>query len=1476
MNSNPFVHGNEAYSAGKARLQHLIFTGTREEILNYYDELEQALEDAMKQLQPGDERVKDYQDTLAKITGARNYILKGKDNDNAYNNNKEIIDAFIGSVIRADDELSYLYSIYQERIKEYEEVSLSGDKDAIAAAYDKVTAAFEGLKGAVNKDNVDIADPDDVKNWITDIQNKFDETVKEVSIYAKLKVELDDPKSVANKIKNLVNGEIKDTDITDVFLKNYAEKIKTGEVEFSPITLDNVLDWSTDIINNPLMLLFSMISQGAQQAGVDVETFIDILVELGIIQKDVASQEPVDFAVSKYRDSLDSLSDSLAKLKSARDKYMKGTLSDEELFKLIYDKDNGFPELANYINDLGTGLKVIADSKVDEVLKELEEVDVDGLTDEGLATYNRLINYLNDIKSGFDDASAAQEKFRSAMSETSSTIKTLVSMREEIEKNGKLSRDSVLTLLSDDKYRSVWNSLVDNNIAGYTKAINDLIKKEEGEFNALAKNILRSESEHAINEKKQEIDEFEKLYQIDLSNWENLSEDKKKELINTDAELLAKQKKLINEFNDTYKTDILQYKNSLEAKEALYAEHKAKMLKQAFNEYVGENGITVSNGEIHVPAYEGNFTSDEYKEFNTFLKDNLGITVQDYLAWVKNGKSIDDLIKGKIGNDYEAAKKAYDELLKELGLSNPYDESEFDINNFLDDKSQSASSETKQTLDWIERRLKKFAQTTKEVYADVEKYTDFTGKNSQLNKSISAIKDEIQANTDAYNAYLSAANAVSLDESYKSKVRNGTLNIETIKDSDLRDKISQYQDLYDKAQSCKDTIESLKKTEKEYASQQLSNIEKYYSNRQKQAQNSLSYYTSADTDNLYIVKNYGGIRDSYKQQIQESENEAAQLQATLNDLTTRGLIDTDEWNEWNDKIVQCNLNTKNLKKSLRDLADEELNDIANKWENRNSLLEDENNYLSTIADDSFHKKNKDYAGLRKNYAQQIKNESASAIELQNRLDQAVANGEIEKYSKKWYEWVNKINDSRESSVKLEQSLHELYVEELNDIKNLHDTNIGLLDSQLEREKLRNDNNSKKGNYWDVELDYLEKSSEIAKEKRKELLDERAEIVKKFDVAKKQGLEEGSEAWNQFVSAINDADEALLNVDNDTKEIANSIRDLPINKLEHILDVISKIRGVIEGIQSLHEAQGFDRTADEIYSSINASGVEMQKAMAKRDTIYQKMLAGEYGEIGSTEYQDAEGQLLDLTKEIYGYQIEQEQEYDKLIDLSIDKLNKQKEEMQEQNAALEKRLSLEKAILALEKAKYQKNKLVYHEGVGFVYEADQNAVRDAQEQLDSQYRQSVLDYFDRAVKALEEYKKFNNIYDYAGNNLTDLALSDGNLHFDPSKFTEINTESDFLYKNQKSYLDPEVAKLYHSMFSNISVPQEYYDSSASLAKSAEKISSNFANIKAGDTIQLTIGKDAINLSGVNDTNKLAQAIINEFPTQFVQALARKKK
>lgn len=130
--------------------------------------------------------------------------------------------------------------------------------------------------------------------------------------------------------------------------------------------------------------------------------------------------------------------------------------------------------------------------------------------------------------------------------------------------------------------------------------------------------------------------------------------------------------------------------------------------------------------------------------------------------------------------------------------------------------------------------------------------------------------------------------------------------------------------------------------------------------------------------------------------------------------------------------------------------------------------------------------------------------------------------------------------------------------------------------------------------------------------------------------------------------------------------------------------------------------------------------------------------------------------------------EQKDNYDKILsavsnvyDKEIDRLNEQKDLLQDQidalndkNDALDLQYRKEQALYALQKAQQQRTRKLYVEGKGYIYDTDNEAIRDAQKDLDDITNEELInslqkeqDKIQESIDILEKYKeKWNEIPD----------------------------------------------------------------------------------------------------------------------------------
>lgn len=114
--------------------------------------------------------------------------------------------------------------------------------------------------------------------------------------------------------------------------------------------------------------------------------------------------------------------------------------------------------------------------------------------------------------------------------------------------------------------------------------------------------------------------------------------------------------------------------------------------------------------------------------------------------------------------------------------------------------------------------------------------------------------------------------------------------------------------------------------------------------------------------------------------------------------------------------------------------------------------------------------------------------------------------------------------------------------------------------------------------------------------------------------------------------------------------------------------------------------------------------------------------------------DREKEALEERREEYE---KQKSDYETVVSTVTDFIQEQIDALNKENEELNRQLNLQKAIEAVERARSQRTNRIYREGVGFVWEADNEAVKDAEEELDDLEREYALQ--DR-IDALEAYKK----------------------------------------------------------------------------------------------------------------------------------------
>lgn len=130
------------------------------------------------------------------------------------------------------------------------------------------------------------------------------------------------------------------------------------------------------------------------------------------------------------------------------------------------------------------------------------------------------------------------------------------------------------------------------------------------------------------------------------------------------------------------------------------------------------------------------------------------------------------------------------------------------------EKNTEAKSDSTEAFDWVKTKLDKFAKSVERISNQITDYISSAFKTVLLKRQVKAVEKQLKANEQGYTAYMNKANSVDISDDYKNKVINGTFSIEEIDTSSdsgkqLAKDIKQFQEFYNSAQNCKDTVQEL-------------------------------------------------------------------------------------------------------------------------------------------------------------------------------------------------------------------------------------------------------------------------------------------------------------------------------------------------------------------------------------------------------------------------------------------------------------------------------------------------------------------------------------------------------------------------------------------------------------------------------------------------------------------------------------------
>jgi TP901 family phage tail tape measure protein len=238
----------------------------------------------------------------------------------------------------------------------------------------------------------------------------------------------------------------------------------------------------------------------------------------------------------------------------------------------------------------------------------------------------------------------------------------------------------------------------------------------------------------------------------------------------------------------------------------------------------------------------------------------------------------------------------------------------------------------KDEIDWIEILIDRADEKVKNLQDRIADASNYKSKNTLTDTAIDEMANKVTALEAIMDSYNEKAKSLGLPESYIDKIKNGTMEIETITDETVSNNIKNYQEWYNKAEDVRKKIDETKKSMQELAKSRLDNIindfeslvslsEKYssFSKSLLDLQKKLGQEIS-NTDYENLISQQKGIYN-------QLESEYNSLSKELSKAVSSGAIKTgtDEWRKYREELININSEMNDTVSSMNDFRQAMIN-----------------------------------------------------------------------------------------------------------------------------------------------------------------------------------------------------------------------------------------------------------------------------------------------------------------------------------------------------------------------------------------------------------------------------------------------------------------------------------------------------------------------------------------------------------------------
>lgn len=755
--------------------------------------------------------------------------------------------------------------------------------------------------------------------------------------------------------------------------------------------------------------------------------------------------------------------------------------------------------------------------------------DTDLILEDGQSAAQLFIKYLNKLKetqdgiggitsSNFDDPTDMlrdlTDKDRQDTTTNLADLKNeadiIKEIQSELEETGNIGVDSMKKItkqypeankalsdymqgiISEQELFSQLETIYENDKNQYIQSVVDKSQTDEEFFNAVMTNYPEL------------YNELQTLYGDDVDNWSNM-EKAKLEITNKAI------KELAGVWSDYFK--VVQDANG-------------KLMVQTTGWY--DAGMYSADPD-EVEAMDEEY-NNMYNHFQSIVDGaNAAVDALDNYSFKQVSSSINLDWKG-LGKDSSSSSSGSD--------------------------SSSSSEPSPQDFNWVERLLSKISKAYDRLKNKVSDTTrTWLNRNNALSDSMETLLSEINAQSDAYDFYMDRFNSYDLSDYYKDQIANGSFNIETVYDENLKDAISDCQDLYDKAQDAADSVQSLNIEIRQLAKSRFDNIQSQFEEVLGKV-NSIKDLYSKDNDLLEEQGWFAStlLNNSMIEQEQKNlvklEQERDALTKALNSAMASGKIEaeSEDWYSMQSAIDDCTSSIYDAKKALveYDNAIRQINwDAFDRTRDDVSNLIDETQFLvdllkdEDITDDNGNMNDNGKAAqalIAQKYQLYLNQAKAYKDEIL-KINEELTNDPYDK----------ELLDRKQELIKAQQEAINSSISEKEALKDLvqegYDTFLDKLDEVIQKYK---DLMNQQKDAYDYEKSIAEKTKALNA------------LEKQYSAVQGDNSEEGKKNIQQLKDQINTAKDDLKDTEyekliSDTEAILDNLADTTKTWLDERLD-----------------------------------------------------------------------------------------------------------------------------------------------------------------------------------------------------------------------------------------------------------------------------------------------------------------------------------